>query len=292
MRLRARYPGWPIRPSSLLTTSCRGRHIRRSYVGSRGKKAVFDLLEGPFRGVFRLIIILCPTIRHNKTYHRRPWIWTDPEIFVLVPGERLHDHLRAFYWVFQGEPTLYIIEDCSATKALSRKKCMLSELAFSGRHAEQSILVLTQKFNSIKRNLASIYYSPRGYWKGLAAIKNHSAAAKISEDLARAWLKKQAIWQFDLPSPRHIPRSKFDIATPNEVQQADLSFLPLYRVGKRTYKCALTVVDVASRYKRLSPWLARLRQRSPMAWLGFTSGASCGGRSSFRLTLGASSWVR
>ena len=29
-----------------------------------------------------------------------------------------------------------------------------------------------------------------------------------------------------------------------------------------------------------------------MAWLGFTSGAPCGGRSSFRLTPGASSWMR
>ena len=33
MRRRPRYPRWPIRPSSLLTTSCRGRRIRRSYVG-------------------------------------------------------------------------------------------------------------------------------------------------------------------------------------------------------------------------------------------------------------------
>ena len=29
-----------------------------------------------------------------------------------------------------------------------------------------------------------------------------------------------------------------------------------------------------------------------MTWLGFTSGAPCGGRSSFRLTLGTSSWVQ
>ena len=104
MRRRARYPGWPLCPSSLITTSCRGRHIRRSYVGRRDvDKTVFvlDLLECPFRWVFRYIIIICPTIRHNKTYHRRPWIWADPEIFVLDPGERLHDYLRAFYQVFQ-----------------------------------------------------------------------------------------------------------------------------------------------------------------------------------------------
>ena len=91
---------------------------------------ILDLLERPFRGVFRHIVILCPTIRHNKIYHRCPWSWVDPEIFVLDPGERLHDYLRAFYQVFQGEPTLYIIDDCSATKALTEKKDMLSELRF------------------------------------------------------------------------------------------------------------------------------------------------------------------
>ena len=70
---------------------------------------------------------------HNKTHQQRPWIWTDPEVYLLDPGERLHDYLRAFYHVFMGEPTLYIIDDCSALTALTKKKNMLSMLAFSGR---------------------------------------------------------------------------------------------------------------------------------------------------------------
>jgi len=43
--------------------------------------------------------------------------------------------------------------------------------------------------------LASMYYSPRGYWRGLAAVKKLSVAAKVSEADARSWLKKQAVWQ-------------------------------------------------------------------------------------------------
>ena len=35
--------------------------------------------------------------------------------------------------MFKGEPTLFIIDDCSATKALTNKKDMLSELPFSGQ---------------------------------------------------------------------------------------------------------------------------------------------------------------
>ena len=54
-------------------------------------------------------------------YKQCPWLWTDPEVYVLYPGERFHDYLRAFYLVFKGEPTLFIIDECSATKALTKK---------------------------------------------------------------------------------------------------------------------------------------------------------------------------
>ena len=52
-----------------------------------------------------------------------------------------------------GKPTLYIIDDCSASTALTKKKDMLSMLAFSGRHAEQSVWVLTPKYNSVLKDL-------------------------------------------------------------------------------------------------------------------------------------------
>ena len=67
------------------------------------------------------------------------------------------------------------------------------------------------------------------------------------------WLKRQAIWQIYPPAPRRVPRPKFDVAVPNEVHQADLLFLPHDRVGRKTFRYALTVVDVASRYKEAEP---------------------------------------
>ncbi|MEW8689299.1 MAG: transposase family protein [Candidatus Thiodiazotropha sp.] len=67
------------------------------------------------------------------------------------------------------------------------------------------------------------------------------------------------------------------MAVPNEVHQADLLFLPHDRVGKRTYKYALTVVDVASRYKEAEPLatkeakeaaeaLSCIYKRGPLKW--------------------------
>ena len=125
--------------------------------------------------------------------------------------------------------------------------------------------------------LAKIYYSPKGYWRGLAAIKNLASAAKVSESVAKEWLKKQAIWQIYLPAPRRVARPRFDITSPNEVHQADLLFLPHDSLGRKTYKYALTVVDVASRYKEAEPLttkgaaevagaLERIYKRSPLKW--------------------------
>ena len=116
---------------------------------------ILDLLEGPYREFFQHSVVLCPIVRHNKTYQQCPWIWTDPEVYLLDPGERLHDYLRAFYHVFMGEPTLDIIDDCSASTALTKKKDMLSMLAFSGRHAEPSVWVLTINTTLTRRTCAS-----------------------------------------------------------------------------------------------------------------------------------------
>ena len=127
--------------------------------------------------------------------------------------------------------------------------------------------------------LSKIYYSPRGYWKGLAAEKKLAAAAKASEEVTKKWLAKQALWQIYLPAPRYIPRPKFDVSSPNAVHQADLLFLPHDKLprGRKVYKYALTVVDVASRYKAAEPLaskeseevsrgFARIYRRGPLKW--------------------------
>lgn len=117
-----------------------------------------------------------------------------------------------------------------------------------------------------------IYYSPKGYWKGMGAIKKLAKAAKVSEHEAYAWLSKQAIWQIYLPAPPKIIRPYYnDVSRPNEVHQADLLYLP----HDGSYKYALTVIDIASRYKEAEPLktkqanevskaLQKIYQRSPL----------------------------
>ena len=127
--------------------------------------------------------------------------------------------------------------------------------------------------------LAKIYYSPQGYWKGTSAIKKLAEAAKVPENTTKQWLIRLALWQIYLPAPRYVPRPKFDVATPNSVHQADLLFLPHDKLprGRKIYKYALTVVDIASCYKEAEPLSSKdsaevskafhsIYRRSPLTW--------------------------
>ena len=137
--------------------------------------------------------------------------------------------------------------------------------------------------------LLKIYYSPKGYWKGMAAIKQLATAAKVSEDVAKQWLTKQALWQVYLPGQRYIPRPKFDVSSPNAVHQADLLFLPHDKLprGKKVYKYALTVVDVASRYKAAEA----LAMKWPGGLRRYTDAGRSSGHRCCMSTRDASSWV-
>ena len=108
----------------------------------------------------------------------------------------------------------------------------------------------------------------------------------MTEQQAKDLLKKQAIWQIYLPAPRNIPRPKFDAAVPNEVHQEDLLLLSHCRVRQKTFRYALTVVDVASNYKEDEPLTSKIAAEVAMALLGFKSGAPCGGRSLFQVDPG------
>ena len=102
---------------------------------------------------------------------------------------------------------------------------------------------------SNERILKKIYYSAEGYWKGYSAISKLASKAKVSEAEVRDWLERQALWQIYLPPSKTVPRPHWNVDRPNEIQQADLLFLPHDRVGRKTFRYALVVIDVASIYK-------------------------------------------
>jgi len=114
--------------------------------------------HGYYRDAIEVVFILCFTWKRNHTYLERLWLWRGPHAsrFLFIDQrerERLHDWLRAFFSVAADTPTLYLIDDMATSRALTKKKDMLSELALSGRHAKQSLWVLVQKYNAVCKDL-------------------------------------------------------------------------------------------------------------------------------------------
>ena len=104
---------------------------------------------------------------------------------------------------------------------------------------------MDKKFNQI-------YYSDDGYWRGRSAIQKLAKASGSTNEEAEKWSLKQPLYQIYLPAPKYIPRPNASLslyAKPNDIHQADILYLPHDKFKKKTYKYALNIVDVASRYK-------------------------------------------
>ena len=121
---------------------------------------VLDLLENEYLKKFTYIIVICPTLKYNEAYLNRDWLFKDTDqVFLVVPDEWYSNYddsfdksLRVFYEIFGKKDdghALFLIDDCSAQKGMTKKKQTLSDLAFSGRHANCSLWILTQKYNSV-----------------------------------------------------------------------------------------------------------------------------------------------
>ena len=80
-----------------------------------------DLLEKEYKESFNFIIIICSKLRYNKTYQLRNWIWTDPYVFLIEPGNHLYDWVEEMGKLFAGFKTLFLIDDIIADETLIKK---------------------------------------------------------------------------------------------------------------------------------------------------------------------------
>ena len=112
------------------------------------------LLETIYKNHLEFIIILCPTILDNKMYLSRKWIFDDKNVFIVcdVKG-KLNEWIILFKSMLKGHQTLFIIDDCSAEGEINKYRDALSELSFSGLHRNHSLWVLTQKYNSVSKDV-------------------------------------------------------------------------------------------------------------------------------------------
>ena len=102
--------------------------------------------------------------------------------------------------------------------------------------------------------LQQLYYSPAGFQLGAtAAGKLKKKIPSLTRQQIQHWLDRQPGYQIYKPKPRKVRFPHYNQDEPNHTHQVDLLFLP--KDGK--YKYALTVIDIASRYKGAEPIMSK-----------------------------------
>ena len=102
------------------------------------------------------------------------------------------------------------------------------------------------------KKFKQIYYSDGGYWRGKECNPEINQSIRLNERRSREMVTETTLVS-DLPScSKYIPRPNASMplfAKPNDIHQSDLLSLPHDKFKKKTYKYALNIIDVASRYK-------------------------------------------
>ena len=112
-----------------------------------------SLLESEYRNHFNFIVIICPTLRCNSTYKNRSWVWNDPDVIPIEPGNQLYYLIEKISNLLAGNKTLFLIDDIIADETLNKHRQLLLELAISGRHRGNSLWLLTQLYTAIPKNI-------------------------------------------------------------------------------------------------------------------------------------------
>ena len=150
--------------------------------------------ERPLQGLY--IVLFCPTFVKNATYDR--FVDNDSRIFVVVCMQHeIEGWLKLASYFFEKTNTLFVLDDCAASKDVKGRTSQLVNLGFSACHDGISVWVLTQQITSIakpfRENVAAIvlFYTPSG--KTTKAIFE-DYAGEITHDEYKeliAWLKER-----------------------------------------------------------------------------------------------------
>ena len=92
-------------------------------------------------------------LKHNETYRSRKWVWTDPEVILIEPGNSLCGWIEKISNLLAGSKTLFLIDDIIADETLDKRRQPLLDLVILGRHKEHSLWLLTQSYTAVPKNI-------------------------------------------------------------------------------------------------------------------------------------------
>ena len=153
-----------------------------------------SLLETEYINHFDFIVIICPTLRYNSTYKSRSWVWNDPDVIPIEPGNQLYYLIKKISNLLVGDKTLFLIDDIIADETLDKHRQPLLQLAISETWGH-SLWLLTQSYtavlNNIRRQAKMLYICYPKNRTDLNAIHEENDVIGL-EELAK--VKAQLKW--------------------------------------------------------------------------------------------------
>ena len=113
-----------------------------------------SLIENEYRNHFNFIVIICSILAQNESYKSRGWVWNDPEVIPIEPGNQLYYLIEKISNLLAGSVTLFLINDTIVDETLDKCHQPLLELVISGRHRQHSLWLLTQSYTAIPNNIS------------------------------------------------------------------------------------------------------------------------------------------
>ena len=95
---------------------------------------VLYLIEKEYNKCFDHIIIICPTLRSNKTHHAKASIRHDNKVWLIEPKDKVYQWVEKLLQLLACLETLFIIDGIIADDGLDKRRQSLLELSISGRH--------------------------------------------------------------------------------------------------------------------------------------------------------------
>ena len=102
---------------------------------------------------FDYILIICPTLEENSTYHAKEWIKNDDNVWLIDPKDKLYQWIEKLSELLRFIKVIFIIDDIIANESLDKRRQPQLELSISGRHQGHYSWLLTQSHTAIPKHL-------------------------------------------------------------------------------------------------------------------------------------------
>ena len=83
---------------------------------------VLGLIEKEYERHFDYIIIICPPLQENDTYHAKEWIKNDGQVWLVDPKGNLYQWIKNLSELLRFLEVLFIIDDIIANEGLDKRQ--------------------------------------------------------------------------------------------------------------------------------------------------------------------------